>query len=271
MRKYIFFSIIACLAAGCSEDVIDTYHAPQDNVYFDVNDNNSLIFSFADTSLNVTEVTLLLPVKLSGERVSHDRSLRLEVVDTATSAQSGLHYAPLSTSYALPADSGVFMLPVTLFNKDELLTEQSLTIGLRLLASDDLGVSFPNLTTAKITFSSRLEQPDWWIYWMGELGVYSRTKHYLFLVSSGTKSLHNPSVDFFSTPKALYHISEYKAFMTDPFTWVTKHTDYALDRQADNNYLFYLKATPEKVYDLIYEPESGKYYFKDENGAFIFI
>lgn len=270
---YLLFAILPVIGmfSACSEDTIDTYHAPEDSVYFDINDDNKLTFSFTDTILDITEVTLYLPVKLSGERVSYERTFNLEVVDTATTAKSGEHYLAFEKSYTLAADSGTFLLPVTLLNKDELLLESTLTIGLRLQASDRLGVEFPDLTFAKISFSSRLEQPDWWIYWMGELGTYSRSKHFLFLISSGTKDLHNPSVDFFSTPKALYHISEYKTFMNDPFSWIAKNPEYTLEKQADDNYLFYLKETPDKSYPYVYESSNGKYYFKDENDEFIFV
>ena len=267
---FFIFSLGIILFTACSEDAIDTYHAPGDNVYFNINADNKVVYSFTDTTLDVTEVALYLPVKLAGERVPYERTFNVEIIDTLTTAQSGLHYLPLSKSYALAADSGTFLLPVTLLNKDEILLDSTLTIGIRLLPSDELGVGFPLLLSAKISFSSRLEKPDWWDYW-GQLGTYSRTKHFLFLISSGTKALHNPSTDPFSTPKALYHISLYENFLRDPASWVAKNPEYALDKQADGNYLFYLKETPDKTYPYVYESANGKYYFKDENGEYIYV
>lgn len=274
MKKiYLLFTFLSgiVLFTACSEDKIDTYHAPGDNVYFDINTTNSLVFSFADTTLDITEVTLHLPVKLSGERVPYARSFNVGIIDSLTTARTELHYEALAQSHQLPADSGIFLLPVTLYNKDEILSDSTLTIGLILQSSDELGTGFPPLAYAKVSFSSRLEQPDWWRYWVGELGTYSRTKHFLFLISSGTKALHDPSVDFFSTPKALYHISQYKAFMTNPFSWVEKNPEYALEKQTETTYLFYLKSAPNKSYLFVYESSNDKYYFKDEKGEFIFI
>jgi hypothetical protein len=169
----------------------------------------------------------------------------------------------------LPADSGTFQLPVTLLNTDDILLDSTLTIGLKLVGTSDFLVEFPHLISAKISFSARLEEPDWWKYWQGELGFYSRTKHFLFLISSGTKALNNPGVDYLLTPKAQFNISEYKAFLTNPFEWATKHADYALDEQPDRNYHLYLKATPEKTYLLRWDTNIGKYFFIDENGEII--
>ena len=266
---YLVISLVFALTT-CSENPDYVYDSQKDNIYFDINNaNGNILYSFADTTLDVVEVTLFLPVKVSGNRLPKDRSLRIGVVDAQTTAQAGLHYAQLSQSYTIPSDSGTFLLPVILYNKDDMLLESTVVLSLELLNSDDFEVGFPHLSSANISFSARLEEPEWWRYWVGELGFYSRTKHFLFLISSGTKNLHNPSVDFFSTPKALYHISEYKAFLTNPFVWVENNPEYALVKQAGEDYLFYLKATPEKTYLLKWENEIGKYFFIDENGESI--
>lgn len=276
MKNFIPLYIIALVMVfiACKKNPDYIYDSQKDNIYFDITKTNlnepaNILYSFADTTLDVVEVTLYLPVKISGNRLPHNRNIRIGVIDTETTAQAGLHYAQLSQTYTVQADSGTLQLPVTLYNKDEILLESTLVLSLQLLDSDDFEVDFPHLTSAKISFSARLEEPDWWKYWVGELGFYSRTKHFLFLISSGTKALHNPSEDFFSTPKALYHISEYKAFLNNPFTWTDRHPEYALDKQGNDDYLFYLKATPEKTYFLKWETEAGKYYFIDENGESI--
>ena len=273
MKKFIPLYIVISLVfalASCSDNSDYVYDSQKDNIYFDINNKDgNILYSFADTTLNVVEVTLYIPVKISGNRVSKDRNLKIGIVAGQTTAKEGLHYAPLSQSYIIPSDSGKLLLPVILYNKDDILLENTVVLSLQLLDSEDFEVGFPHLNSAKVSFSARLEEPEWWRYWMGELGFYSRTKHFLFLISSGTKNLHNPSVDFFSTPKALYHISEYKAFLTNPFVWVESHPEYALVKQANDDYLFYLKATPEKTYSLKWENEIGKYFFIDENGESI--
>jgi hypothetical protein len=273
LNPFYLFVFFATVFTACSEDADYVYKAPKDNVYFNFSDqsNNRILYSFADTSLDVVEVTLYLPVSISGNRVSRERKFGISLIDSVTTAQSGLHYAPLDAEYTVPSDSGAFRLPVTLYNKDDALTETTFTLGILLTESTDLGVGFPHLITANIVFSSRLEEPDWWMYWMSELGLYSRTKHFLFLISSGTKALHNPASPdgYMYTPKALYHISEYKSFLSDPFAWTEKNPDYALDQQTDGYYLFYFKATPEKTYPLEWNAPAGKFYFIDEKGEYI--
>ena len=274
MKKiYLFFFCLSGIIffAACSEDIIETYHAPGDNVYFNINDDNSLLFSFTDTTQSTTEVTLLLPVKLSGARQPYPRTFNVGLIDSLTTAQAGIHYEALAKSYELQSDSGTFLLPIVLYNKNEILLDSTLTIGIILEKSDDFGIEFPKLISATVSFSNRLEEPGWWMYWRGELGTYSRTKHFFFLISSGTKNLHNPSIDYYSTPKALYHISQYKTFMNDPFSWVAKNPEYAIEKQSDTDYLFYLKDSPNKSYHYVYESSNGKYYFKDENGEFIYV
>jgi len=266
---YLVISLIFALTT-CSENPDYVYDSQKDNIYFDIkNAEGNILYSFADTTLDVVADTLYLPVKVSGNRLPNNRNLRIGVIDTLTTAQAGLHYEPLSPSYVMPADSGTLLLPVVLYNTDDMLLDSTVVLSLRLLDSEDFEVGLPHLNSATISFSARLEEPEWWRYWIGELGFYSRTKHFLFLISSGTKNLHNPAVDFFSTPKALYHISEYKAFLTKPLVWVSNNPEYALDKQVNNDYLFYLKAAPEKTYLLKWENEIGSYFFIDENGESI--
>jgi hypothetical protein len=271
---YVLLLWISAFTA-CTGNSDYIYESQQDNIYFNFEDsrNNRILFSFADTSLDVVEITLFLPVKISGNRLPINRNFRIELIDSLTTAKAGLHYAPLADKYTLPADSGTFQLPITLYNTDDILQDSTLVLSVRLVESEDFSIGFPRSISANIVFSSRLEEPDWWKYWVSELGLYSRAKHYFFLISSGTKALHNPAGTdgYMFTPKALYNISEYKAFLNDPFSWVEKNPSFALEEQTDGTFLFYLKVMPEKTYQLVWESAIGKYYFIDENGEYIFL
>ncbi len=273
--KFLFLpALLAAIFAACSENPGYEYNAQKDNIYFDyaTTDDSKITYSFADTTFDVVENTIYLPVKISGKRVSYDRKFRVEVIDSLTTAKPSLHYEPMASSYTLAADSGTFKLPVVLYNTDEILQDSTLVLALRLVDSDNFSTAFPHLISATISFSSRLEEPSWWKYWLGELGTYSRTKHFLFLISSGTKALTDPTApdSYLYTPEVLYHISEYKAFLADPFTWVGKHTEYALEKKnGSDDYTFYLKAAPDKTYLLKWEAGNGKYFFIDENNEII--
>ena len=171
----------------------------------------------------------------------------------------------------MPADSGTISVPVVIYNKDPELEESTVSLAFTLIPTTDFEVNLIDMVYGKISFSNRLEQPEWWIYWMSSLGLYSRTKHQLFLIATGTNDMPNMSEPdaYLRVPEALYHIAQYTAFISDPFSWVEEHPEYALTEEGNGNYDFYLKATPEKVILLKKDTASGSYHFIDENGQSI--
>jgi hypothetical protein len=271
MKNLIIPFIIVILISSCSKEP-DFLYDSNDSVYFNFEDTASsrITYTFAyDPGL--VEDTIYLPVKISGKRVSSGRSFKIAVIDSATTASPSLHYEAFKASYEIPADSGTLSLPVIIYNKDPQLDVSTVTLAFTLQASDDFQVNFPNMITGKISFSNRLEQPAWWIYWMSSLGLYSRVKHQLFLISSGTIEMPDMSQPdaYLQVPKALYHVAQYKAFLSDPFTWVQQNPEYTLTEKANGDYDFYLKEASEKVIVLQRNPGSGIYYFIDENGQTI--
>jgi hypothetical protein len=189
-------------------------------------------------------------------------------VDTATTAIASLHYQPLESSYTIPADSGIFMLPLIVFSKDTALKTKSVIITLSLQASTELGIAFKELRRGFIKLSNKLEKPAWWDVWIGELGGYSRVKHELFIRTSGTTVLSASQADYMETPKTLYFIRRFKSFLQDPFKWVADYPEegYVITLEADGNYYFYSSGSPENRYMLEKNISDGKYYFKDEDG-----
>lgn len=271
MKNLIIPFIIAITISSCSKEP-DFLYDSHDSVYFNFEDTASsrIIYTFAYEPGRV-EDTIYLPVKISGKRVSFARNFKIVVVDSATTASPSLHYEAFKESYGIPADSGTLQLPVIIYNKDPELDVSTVTLAFTLITSDDFLVDFPDKITGRISFSNRLEQPGWWIYWMSSLGSYSRIKHQLFLISSGTIDMPDMSKPdaYLQVPKALFHIDQYKAFLNNPFTWVQQHPEYTLTEKSNGNYDFYLKDTPEKVIILQWNQGSNTYYFIDENGQII--
>ena len=271
MKNLIILSILAIFISSCSKEPEFIYDSP-DSVYFNFKDTASskIVYTFAYNP-ELAEDTIYLPVKIAGKRVPTSRSFKIAVIDSATTASPSLHYEAFKESYEIPADSGTFSLPVIIYNKDPELDVSTLTLAFSLQPSDDFNVDFPHMITGKISFSNRLEQPGWWIYWMSSLGMYSRVKHQLFLISSGTVDMPDMSQPdaYLQIPKALYHVAQYKAFLSDPFTWVLGHPEYALTEKENGDYEFYLKETPEKIIVLQWNQGTNTYYFIDENGQII--
>lgn len=273
MKNWTLFilAIIVMGVSSCGENPDFVYHS-QDNIYLDYEDTTArmISYSFAYTPEKV-EDTIYIPVKISGKIETYDRSFKLVVLDTATTAEPALHYEPFKDAYTMPADSGTVRVPVVIYNKDPELADKTVSLAFALVATEDFKIDFPHLNYAKISFSNRLEQPNWWMFWMGQLGLYSRVKHQLFLISTGTNDMPVMSEPdaYLRVPEALYHISQYTAFVFDPFSWVEDHPEYTLTETENGDYEFYLKETPEKVILLKKDEGTGSYHFIDENGQSI--
>lgn len=273
MRKILLFSVLCCMVfVACKKDEIAVFDTTE-NVYFDFvpddpdDKTDSLLYSFAYFP-DKAEDTLYIPVRISGFRVNATRTFVLTTVDSSTTARAGVHFKPFEKEYTMQPDSGLCLVPLILYNKDTVLKSKTLTIGLTLQPTKDLGVAFTLQNKGIVKFSNRLEKPDWWNTWAGELGDYSRVKHELFIRVSGTTVLGTNLADFNTIPKALYHTRRFKSFMLDPFTWVQQFATegYIITKEADGSYYFYSSTNPDNKYKLELNPDDGRYYFRDENG-----
>jgi hypothetical protein len=283
MKRNIFYVLLAAVTLfGCKKEALQVYDA-KDNVYLNYKDKDgnqdtsALTYSFAYNP-SLSKDTVWVPVIISGKRVNHDRKFALTVVDSSTTANANLHYELLKPFYIMPADSGNVQVPVIIKNTDPLLADKSVNLTIRVSGGEDFDSTLPlTLRTRSIYYSSRLEKPSWWIYWQGPLGDYSRVKHQLFLISSGTTDLVDMSKPnaYLQIPRTLYYIDNTKTFVNDPFTWVTRHADkgYVLTKRTggSNDYDFYSAASPEKKFYLKYYAQVDKYFFVDENGNQVII
>ncbi|SDD69835.1 protein of unknown function [Mucilaginibacter pineti] len=276
MKRNLLFVFIICAAMfGCKKDSKLTYNSA-DNIYLNYKNTDNIVFSFAYNP-GIDRDTIWIPVIISGNRVNHDRKFALDVDLGGTTATRALHYEPLKPFYIMPADSGTTHVPVIIKNIDTGLTSKSVTLSVRVSGGEDFGSSLPGGIRSKtITFSNRLEEPEWWKYW-GDLGAYSRTKHQLFLISSGTIDLVIPgsSPDWYmEIPRTLYYIQNFRVFLTYPFDWVKENPDkgYVLTKRANGvDYDFYNINAPTKKYLLQYFKAADKYVFIDESGNQILI
>jgi hypothetical protein len=268
--------LVAMMCYSCKKNKELIYQSATDNVYFNfVNTDtvthtttraDSVVYSFALSPEKGTD-TIFIPVSLSGNRINRDRSFRVAVVDSLTTAIASLHYKLLEDNYIMPADSGATLLPVVLLNTDPVLTDTTVRIQLELVSTSDLDAEFPKLNTFRIIFSNRLEKPVWWNAWISELGVYSRVKHELFIRVSGTTSLPASTSDATLTPRVLYYTRRFKAFLSNPLQWVLDNPDagYTCVPAGNGNYYFYSITNPDKKYLLELNVADGKYYFRDEH------
>lgn len=268
---FLIFGLIVSLLWACREN--DNYlYDSTDNIYFNFEDTASsrITYSFANTP-DVVLDTFFVPVRISGNRVDRVRLFKLAIVTEETTAQVEKHYQALNDFYEIAVDSGTCKVPVVIYNKDPEMDDSTFVITLVLQPTADFLIDLTYIPKVRIAFSNRLEEPAWWKYWMSNLGTYSRVKHQLFLIASGTTELVDMSDPngYMQIPKTLFHLDQYKAFLTDPFAWVGKNEEYALTESENEEYHFYLKSAPEKVTILKKDPALGVYRFIDENGQFI--
>lgn len=90
----------------------------------------------------VTEYTANIKVMFTGAVKDYDRYFKVEINPDSTTAQAGVHYAPLPESVLVPANAVEAYVPLVIKRSPDLQVA-SKTIGLRLVANEDFGVAFP--------------------------------------------------------------------------------------------------------------------------------
>ena len=269
MKHRILLFLVACsMLLACKKDDKFLYDMEIDNIYLDYQDEEQLTYSFAYTP-GLAKDTVWVPVKISGKRVGRDRKFQIQVTDTATTAKADVHYEALKSFYVMPADSGLVKVPIILLNASG-LESQSVKLTFQVVGGEDFDNKLPQKIRAKsLLFSNRLEMPSWWMFWMGELGTYSRVKHQLFLISSGTKDLAPPS-EFMEIPRSLFYVSNTRSLLKFPFNWVDTHPElgYVLKERMDGSgdYDLYQQDAPATKFHLKYFSAADTYIFLDENG-----
>ena len=265
MRKTIIaLSAALLLLVSCKKGEYLLYNSP-DNIHFNfaVSTVDSIVYTFAFTPGKLSD-TVYIPVQLSGMRVNRDRKYSVAVTDSNTTAIVSKHYAPLLSSYILPADSGSAYLPVVIYNTDSLLRKRSVALSLHLVATNDLGVAIADQDMGKVIISNKLEKPNWWNMWLG--GYFSSTKYQLFIIATGLTTMSTSGLD---APKNLYYVSLLNSLLQDPFAWTANNPEsgYVLTQLPNGNYNFYKTGNPADVIPLVQDPGTGTWFFIDENGA----
>ena len=175
MNRYIFIGLLCFVIGACTHHTTGFYEGPR-------------YFSFANyPGASTHEVAFVL--KLTGNIPEEDLTYRLEVVDSLTTAGT--------TDYQLPEhlvfrkDRVTDTLVVTVMNSNPLLTEQTLSVGLRIVANEHFRPGLDGQQRAKLTFTAVKSKPEWW---KGELeslilGEYSSKKMEEFILCTGVNTL----------------------------------------------------------------------------------
>ncbi|WP_207534195.1 DUF4843 domain-containing protein [Desertivirga arenae] len=267
MKAYIYLIMTVLFLASC-EKAEELKYSHSANIFFQFNsgaDRDSMVYTFAYRP-TIPQDTVWLLVRLTGTRTATDRYFTARIEKDSSTAQEGLHYEPLKEQYAIPADRGWTYIPFVVYNKDKQLENRSVSAIIKLNPSEDFGIENPSIIRAKVVFSSKLEKPSWWDMWLG--GYYSRTKHELFILTTGRTSLTTAGLD---APMNLYFTGILTTMLNNPFNWVQKNPakGYVLtpvNEGSTDSYYFYNTANPARKMLLRKNNQINKYFFIDENG-----
>ena len=186
MKKIgILGMFLGVLLTACQENEMNGFDN-EGAVYFQLssqwsNTVDSIVYSFAGK----TEIThtVKLQVNLMGEAADHDRTVRVTLDPSLTTAKEGTHYEALQASYTLPAGAYTMEIPVVLLGNDPALEERSFQVAVKLEASDDLSLGLSKRIVARVIVSKLLTRPP---YWEDAFGPYSKVKHEHCILELGT-------------------------------------------------------------------------------------
>ncbi len=141
---------------------------------------DSVFYSFKIYGSDVTETTLNVVVNLTGEASDKDRTFKLEVVGEDSNVPADAYQLG---NFVLPANAYKVKVPVKVKrNVSSLdLTKQTAQLTLKVVATDDLGVSVGDGSTYKLVWCDYLIQPKSWSVIQYYIGPFSQAR-YKFII-----------------------------------------------------------------------------------------
>lgn len=178
---YIFtgclFVLFGMGLISCNEQDYKLFDSSRTGIYFT---EDSVVYSFGVTKLEVTSYEMKLPVKIMGAPVKEVRSFKVEAVAAKTTAEAGVHYT-LPTELIIEPDSVNGVLPVTVL-REHLGSDGYWQVAFRLLSTDDFEPEAEVGTVSIASFNNIVEPPQWkdWsgkVVWPNyKLGVWDPVK-----------------------------------------------------------------------------------------------
>lgn len=211
MKAICLISAVALwMLCGCRENERLIYdHEMHDIYYSDVTETRDSMY----VSLLTAEENLVAEVKISmlGNLLSEPRRFKAEVVEDRTDAVEGVHYQKLPEYYEFPAGEFSCAMPVVLLKGDPGLTEKPVTLTLRLVETEELGVAYADRAEIRLQIADMLRKPEGDGYY-GNMtvfkklfGEYSRTKHLMIIEMVGHDFWDHPEY----SPYDLYRQEAY--------------------------------------------------------------
>ncbi len=182
---YIYVLLIAMLFVSCQYNERMGYINDRSGVHFYI-DSYSAITQI-DKSFAATldkEIIVDIPVRRNGFAEDKDLYFKMIIVDSTTTAISGVDFEPLADSYLFPAGEYTTTAQVKIFNSEN-IKDKSVLIDISLIESEDFDIGEIDRTRCQIAFSNILIKPSNWDSNTYYYKDYSETKYRIFLQLTG--------------------------------------------------------------------------------------
>ena len=187
IQPLLLIIIVFAAAIGCKKSELTKYELA-DMVYIYKEAYNpkkdSAVCSFAIKANSLMVDTVKVSVRIMGTAKNYDREVKLEAVDTATTAVAGVHYKFLP--YVIKAGAYNADLPIVINRTPDMKT-QGFTLTVKVAESKDFKPGVPNSAVAGnfagaslryfIRMNDFLTKPSNWDSQLNTyFGAYSQTK-----------------------------------------------------------------------------------------------
>ncbi len=174
--KILLTLTLALILAGCTYKESFPYRG--DSLVNFTSD--SLYFSFGELPFSVTDTTLSLGVEIIGSPAAYTRTFNIALDEQRTTARLHDHYeAPLQEgTIASGASSGKVELTI---HRLSLQSDSVFTVVLNMLPGEDFRLGAVEYGSVAVSFTNRLDKPDWWPSLSQWLGEYNPRKYQKFI------------------------------------------------------------------------------------------
>lgn len=194
LMKIPFFMMLALLMSNCAQDEQLMYE-DEPAVYFYKRNGgpDSVDYSFALETSNVTTDTMPLTFRVIGLARDYDRPITVQLEEGST-AKEGYHYK--IDSLFIPA--GAYQVNASLiFFRRAGLKDSTVLARLRIVDNGELKAGYNDITSGskldrlsyKFTLTDKLSKPSIWdTRWLPLFGEYSNTKLLFLTAATGYKN-----------------------------------------------------------------------------------
>lgn len=175
-NNFLIYGLSLCLAYGCTQE-LELFDA-HNYVSIALEKNNEgfseYSYTFQYLPIDAREAEISIPVTMAGRMPEEARNFSIRVVDSLTTASAETHYLLDTSRNVISANGFKGEIYVKLLKTME-MSDTSYTLGLEIVNNDYFKYGANRVVV--ITFSNRLEKPDWWYTdILSNIGYYTQRK-----------------------------------------------------------------------------------------------